>query len=73
MKVINKEEGYKNAAIAIYKKAQELLLNQETIVLAIPGGRSVEGVFKELLATDIDFNKIHVFMIFNFHKRSLKG
>ena len=33
------------------------------VVLAIPGGRSVAGIFRELLKMDLDWKRIHLFMV----------
>ncbi len=37
-------------------------INKETITFAIPGGRSVAGIFKNLLKKKINWQKIHIFM-----------
>jgi 6-phosphogluconolactonase len=38
-------------------------LNKRFITLAIPGGRSVVGIFQKLKNKSIDWNKVHIFMV----------
>jgi len=47
----------------ISKKISELSKNQEKVILAIPGGRSVSGIFKLLKNSSINWKKVHIFMI----------
>ncbi len=54
----------RRAVSIIEKSASGLLAKKEYLVLAIPGGRSVVGIFKLLKETNsIDWEKIHIFML----------
>ncbi|MDP7180563.1 MAG: 6-phosphogluconolactonase [Candidatus Woesearchaeota archaeon] len=59
----NKSQLYESAANIIEKSVKKLLKKQKTINLAIPGGRSVPGIFKKLKNKPIEWNKIHIFMV----------
>ncbi|MGM5483457.1 MAG: 6-phosphogluconolactonase [Nanobdellota archaeon] len=52
-----KEELEKKAASIITRKSKN------SLVLAIPGGSSVYGIFKQLLKEDIEWKNVHIFMI----------
>lgn len=52
------------AAWIIYKEGIEKLLeSQHHVVLAVPGGRSVVPVFKALGRFEIDWQRVHIFMV----------
>jgi 6-phosphogluconolactonase len=51
------------AAQLISKKIRELLKSQNKVVLGIPGGNSVSGIFRNLLKQKINWKKVHVFMV----------
>lgn len=42
---------------------EELLRNQDQVVIAIPGGRSVQGVFELLGEDSIPWERMHIFMV----------
>lgn len=42
---------------------RELLKEQMIVVLAVPGGRSVSGIFMELKSRDIEWPRVHIFMV----------
>lgn len=67
MEVIYKplrSEIERSAVKIISETAADILAGQESLVLAIPGGRSVVGIFKLLKKTDsIDWEKIHIFIL----------
>ncbi len=47
----------------IKESIERLLLKQEIVVFAVPGGRSVAGIFNKLKEKDISWNKVHIFMV----------
>lgn len=52
------------AAWIIYKEGIEKLLeSQSHVVLGVPGGRSVVPVFKALRKFEIDWQRVHIFMV----------
>lgn len=53
----------KEAARVIAESIKDLLLQQDRVTLAIPGGRSVTGIFSQLKTLDIDWHKVHIFMV----------
>lgn len=60
----DKRENLEKVAAQIIKEAiQELLKIKEKVVLAVPGGRSVAGIFENLLTEQIPWQKVHIFMI----------
>jgi len=65
MKIIikNKEELEREAVNIIREAIDEILKEKENVVLAVPGGRSVSGIFKLLKKEDIQWQKVHIFMI----------
>jgi 6-phosphogluconolactonase len=52
----------RKAAEIINTQISELLKTQKEITFAIPGGRSVSGVFSELKNQNIDWKKVHIFV-----------
>ncbi len=58
-----KEEIEKRAAEIIAQKINEILKTKEKVVLALPGGTSVSGVFTNLKWQTINWKKVHIFMI----------
>jgi len=62
MKVKDAEELAEKGADIISKSIKNLLNEQEQVVLAVPGGRSVAGVFKRLREKSIDWKRVHIFM-----------
>jgi 6-phosphogluconolactonase len=57
------EDAYQKAAEKIEGSINRLLKTHGTINLAVPGGRSVAGIFNYLKNKEIDWQKIHIFMI----------
>lgn len=53
----------KKAAKLISKAIKKLSKKQESIVLAIPGGSSVSGIFSLLLKQRVSWNKVHIFLL----------
>ena len=51
------------ASQLIERKIQELLKTQESVVIGIPGGRSVSGIFEILKKQPISWEKVHIFMV----------
>ena len=61
---LNNIDEFNNKAANILKESiDQLLLNQENVILGIPGGRSVAGIFNKLKEKDIAWKKVHIFMI----------
>jgi 6-phosphogluconolactonase len=58
----DRRELEKKAAGIIEDSINRLLKAQDNVVLAVPGGKSVAGVFKELKEKGIQWNKVHIFM-----------
>jgi 6-phosphogluconolactonase len=59
----SREQLAEEAARIISKRIAELLKTQEHVVIAVPGGRSVSGVFENLCKQDIPWHKIRVFLL----------
>lgn len=59
----NRKELESRAAQIIAEQIAELLEDQPHVVLGVPGGRSVSGVFAKLAQEDVDWEKVHVFMV----------
>ena len=51
------------AAMAIATSLNEVLKCKKHVILAVPGGRSVAGIFRRLLVQRINWNKVHIFMV----------
>lgn len=47
----------------IKSKVNDLLDKQDEVVIGIPGGRSVGGIFKRLLNQDLYWARVHIFMV----------
>ena len=65
MKIIKdkRKELEIKAAILIERKIHEYLKTQSKVVLGIPGGRSVQGIFSLLKHQKIPWEKVHIFMV----------
>ena len=62
--ICNEQEGCeKQAAGVIADSIGELLKVQDSVVLAVPGGRSVAGIFEALKKEDIEWARVHIFMV----------
>lgn len=59
----SKEEIDKRGADIIAQAIDKTLEKKGYAVLAVPGGRSVSGIFTRLKTKDIDWKKVHLFMI----------
>ncbi len=58
-----REEFDMLGAKIIAASIERMLSYQENVVLAIPGGRSVSGIFKNLKTQNIIWNRVHLFMV----------
>jgi len=52
----------------IAEKAAQIIIDaiknsEGVVVLAVPGGRSVKGTFEKLKEADVDWEKVHVFLV----------
>jgi len=63
MRVNSVEKLFEHAAAMIERSARALLSGQETVVLALPGGRSAAGIFQNLRKRRIKWKKVHIFMV----------
>ena len=59
----DKEEIYKACADVIQEAIEDLSGVKDKIVLAVPGGRSVEGIFSHLRTKNLPWEKVHIFMV----------
>lgn len=53
----------KKAAKIVKDSILSILKEKKDVVFAIPGGRSVAGIFKLLIKEDIPWQKVHIFMV----------
>lgn len=60
---IDKTEGDQKAVDLIVDSLKSLLQSQDKVVLAIPGGRSVSGIFSLLKEQELPWPKIHLFWV----------
>jgi len=63
IKVAGREEFDKLGAERLDKAIHGILTQQKSLVLGIPGGRSVAGIFQQMLYRKIPWKKIHIFMV----------
>lgn len=63
IKCTTKEECYIQIADLLASLFKNLLSKQESIIFGIPGGRNVSMIFQELSKKNIDWSKIHIFMV----------
>ncbi|MGM5481937.1 MAG: 6-phosphogluconolactonase [Nanobdellota archaeon] len=59
----DKEETYNACADVIAEAIGDLLGVKEKVILAVPGGRNVANVFRNLKKKQLPWNKIHLFMV----------
>lgn len=59
----DQDELGKRAADIISQSVNKLVKKQQTVVFGIPGGRSVSGVFRQLRARSVPWQKTHIFMV----------
>jgi 6-phosphogluconolactonase len=53
----------KKAAWILAENLQYLLTEQRRVVLAVCGGRSVAGIFRRLAGENVDWEKVHIFLV----------
>lgn len=53
----------KEVVEALSKKISNILYKKEFVVMALPGGRSVKSLFKNLIKSSIPWKKIKIFMV----------
>jgi 6-phosphogluconolactonase len=58
-----KEGIYEKIALILKEAISKVLLEKENVILGLPGGRSILHVLDELKKQDIDWDKVHVFLI----------
>ncbi len=58
-----RKELEQKAAWLIADQITEMLKDQPTVVLALPGGRSVSGIFQRLREELVPWDKVHIFMV----------
>ena len=66
MKIIankNQQRLFSDAADIIEDSIKGLLKKQEKVVMGLPGGRSMPGLFSELKKKEIPWKNAHIFMI----------
>ena len=51
------------AAWILEETIQSILETKSKVIVAVPGGRSVTGIFQELAEVDIDWHRVHLFMV----------
>jgi 6-phosphogluconolactonase len=61
--VAEREEINRQAATVIQESINSLLEYQDYVVVAVPGGTSVSGVFEQLKSRKIPWHKVHFFMV----------
>ena len=52
-----------NAAISIADSIRAILSRKRLCTLAVPGGTSVSGIFDHLVAQDLPWDRIHLFLV----------
>lgn len=58
-----RKEMEQKAAWLIADQINDMLKDQPTVVLALPGGRSVSNIFQRLHEETIPWDKVHIFMV----------
>ncbi|MBL7055761.1 6-phosphogluconolactonase [Candidatus Woesearchaeota archaeon] len=53
----------KIAAELIEDEVKDALGKKDNVIIGIPGGRSVQGIFSELKTSKIPWEKVHIFMV----------
>ena len=51
------------AAWILVEAIQTLLDTKSQVIIAVPGGRSVSGIFQKFAESDVDWNRVHLFMV----------
>jgi 6-phosphogluconolactonase len=57
------ERLLQRAAQHLCAKLRELLVSQRQVNLAVPGGRSVAKIFSEMLQEEVDWQRVHLFVV----------
>jgi len=60
---MNRKTCEKEGAKIIAEEIAEIILEKGLAVLAIPGGRSVSGIFNDLLKEKVDWKKVKIYMV----------
>ncbi|MEM3122340.1 MAG: 6-phosphogluconolactonase, partial [Candidatus Pacearchaeota archaeon] len=65
MKVIEgkRKDLEKKASNIIELEIKKLLKEKKSIVFGIVGGKSIVGILKQIKNSDIEWNKVHIFMV----------
>ena len=65
MKVLKgKKEGIEKLAVEdVTRKIKEILKKKEKVVLGVVGGASISGILKKLSKAEINWTKVHFFMV----------
>ena len=61
--LFEKGEIYKKISSVIADLINQILSEKDEVILGFPGGRSISNILQFLKMENIDWNKIHVFMI----------
>ena len=59
----SREKLEKKAAEIISSSIKRIGAEKERVLIAVPGGRSVSGIFNILRSEDIDWKKVHIFIM----------
>lgn len=51
------------AAVILYKTIQIFIKTKNRVVMAVPGGRSVAGIFDNLRECDVPWEQVHIFLL----------
>lgn len=51
------------AANIIAEKIKQILSEKKYVILGVPGGKSVSGIFQNLKAKKINWSRVHIFMV----------
>ena len=58
-----REQLNTKAAWILEETIQSTIETKSRVIVAVPGGRSVFGIFQELAELDIDWHRVHLFMV----------
>lgn len=58
-----KVQMVENAASLLHLTCETIIRKQGQVVLAVPGGRSVTGILKRVASLDLEWQKVHIFML----------
>ena len=58
-----REQAELNAAITMSNSLRSILSKKRLCVLAVPGGTSVSSIFDHLVAQDLPWDRIHLFLV----------